>query len=98
MDQYFLESDFKPKAILEYQSPEMIYNLVRSGVGVTIGPDRFRHFGIHSNQLAYFVLDKQLPNRTYSIVYSKNRKLPKAAFYFISLVKEYFASNETTAD
>lgn len=98
VDQYFLESDFKPKAILEYQSPEMIYNLVRSRVGITIGPDRFRHFGIDSNQLAYFALDKQLPKRTYSIVYSKNRKLPEAAIYFISLVKEHFASNDIATD
>ena len=93
-DQCFMNAGFQPKILLESQIPETIYNLVRAGMGITFGTDRFRKFGIYPEEVTYFALDEPLPPRAYSVIYQKERPLPRAALDFIALAKEVFASRE----
>ncbi len=91
-DQYFEKAGFKPRIAFEGKTPETVYNLVRSGMGITFGTDRFEKLGIFAEDVVYFSLDEPLPARTYSVIYRKGRHLPQATLDFIALIKEVFAS------
>ena len=87
-EKYLEKHKLKIKATWEASSPEVIKQAVINDNCVTVGSLRLFEKEIQSGEMYAFKNKTKEWNRSFSVVYHKNRKLPKYAEKFIDIVKE----------
>jgi DNA-binding transcriptional LysR family regulator len=87
-DRMFAEAGFTPDILFECNSTPTLYTLVESGYGVSIIPMG----NISSSSSSVYFLTKPLGEWDNIVAYAKGSRLSRAEEYFISLAREYFAT------